>query len=86
MKIRVLVILYVFLWEGRELQLFCLVITNQHVLFEQRTMKQTVKSQMSVVLTEMTHHGFHGSVTCEGMNFSVKSMMNTSKMTLTFVG
>lgn len=66
--------------------MFCLVIANQHVLLEQRNKKQTVKSQMSVVLMEMTHRGFHGSATCEGMNFSVKSMMNTSKMTLTFAG
>ncbi|KAJ4952656.1 hypothetical protein NE237_029488 [Protea cynaroides] len=50
-----------------------------------RNLKQTVKSLMSVVLMVMIHLGSHGFEICEEMNSSVKLMMSTSKMILTFV-
>nr|GMC89431.1 hypothetical protein Iba_chr04eCG19320 [Ipomoea batatas] len=38
-------------------------------LYLQKNLKQTFKSLVLVVLMGMIHHGFHGSATCEEMNF-----------------
>lgn len=51
----------------------------------QRSLKQTVKSRMWVVLMERTHLGSHGSAISEEMSSFVRLMMITSKMTSTFV-